>query len=98
MAVKTGVAEIEAAIKQLGNPEDIDRSLRVFRKAARALSSRQPRLIDLYPKQWVAVYRGKVKVTGRTVTAVLQGIDAKRLPRSEVIIRYIDKNQRTMIL
>lgn len=88
----------KAVLRQLGNPADIDRELQSFRRGAKVLSSEHPRLIDRYPKQWVAVYRGKVKAHGRTFRSVLQQIDQKGLPREHIIVRYIDKNQRTMIL
>ncbi len=84
--------------EQLGNPADIDRELQSFRKTARVLSSEHPRLIDRYPKQWVAVYGGKVKAHGRTFRSVLQQLDQEGIPRENVIVRYISKEQRTMIL
>ena len=85
-------------IRELGNPSDIDKELKSFRRSAKALSSKHPRLIDLYPKQWVAVYQGKVSAHGKTFQSVLQQIDLNKLPREQIIMRYIDKNQRTMIL
>jgi len=85
-------------LKQLGNPVEIDQELQSFRRGAKVLSSKHPRLIDRYPKKWVAVYRGKVEAHGRTFRSVLQQIEQKRLPREHIIVRYIDKNQRTMIL
>lgn len=88
----------QVVLRQLGNPADIDRELLSFRRGAKALSSKHLRLIDRYPKQWVAVYRGKVGAHGRTFRSVLQQINQKGLPREHIIVRYIDKNQRTMIL
>ena len=84
--------------EQLGNPADIDRELQSFRKTARVLSSEHPRLIDRYPKQWVAVYEGKVKAHGRTFQSVLRRLDEEGIPRENVIVRYISKEERTMIL
>ena len=46
---------------------ELDADLRDFRRSARALSNSSPRLIDTYPQQWVGVYRGKVRVHGRTL-------------------------------
>ena len=85
-------------LSQLGNPEDIDRELQIFRKSARALSSHYPRLIDRYQKKWIAIYDGRPIAEGRTLQATLQEVDRKGLPREHVIVRYIDRNQRTMIL
>jgi len=85
-------------IEQLGSPKDVDRELQSFRRAARVLSSNHPRLIDLYPKQWVAVHRGKVRASGKTFRSVMTRVDEKGLPRDSIIVRYIDRNHRTMIL
>ena len=85
-------------LSQLGNPADIDRELQRFRRSARTLSSNHPRLIDRYQKKWVAVYDGKPRAQGRTLQSVLQQLEKKGLPREHIIVRYIDRNQRTMIL
>ena len=96
MATKMRAEEV--ILGQLGNPADIDRELQRFRRSAKALSSNHPRFIDLYHKKWVAVYDGKTKAQGRTLQSVWRQLDKKGLPREHVIVRYIDKNQRTMIL
>jgi len=83
---------------QLGNPADIDRELQSFRRSARVLSSHHVRLIDRYQKKWVAVYDGKTEAQGRTLQSIWRQLDEKGLPREHVIVRYIDRNQRTMIL
>ena len=92
-------ANIKTQIKELiGDPKEIDRELEEFRRAAKTFSSDHPRLIDEYPKQWVAVYCGKVEASGRTFGSVMAQVDRKGLPRERVIVRFIDRSQRTMIL
>jgi hypothetical protein len=90
--------DAKAVLEQLGNPADVDRELQSFRKAARVLSSQRARLIDRYPKQWVAVYDGKVRAQGRTLQAVMKQIEKEGLPREHTVVRFIDKTRRTMIL
>ncbi len=85
-------------VDDLGDPRDLRDEIQRFRRAARILSSKHPRLIDRYPKQWVAVYEGKVRAAGSTFNSVLAQVDKQGLPRRAVIVRFIDKNQRTMIL
>ena len=95
MTLKTKEQDV---LRQLGNPMDIDRELQSFRRGAKILSSKHPRLIGRYPKQWLAIHKGKVGAQGTTFRSVLQQVDQKKLPREHIIVRYIDKNQRTMIL
>jgi hypothetical protein len=80
------------------NPVRLNRDLRRFREAAQAFSSGHPRLIDKYPNQWVAVYNGKVAAHASTLPAILGKMKRKRIPQAHTIVRYIEKNKRTMIL
>jgi hypothetical protein len=80
------------------SPVRLNRDLQRFRKAAQALSADHSRLIGKYPNQWVAVYDGKVAAHASTLPAVLGKIKRKRIPQAHTIVRYIEKNNRTMIL
>lgn len=82
----------------LGDPKQVERELERFRRSTAVLSSRQSRLIERYPKQWVAVLDGKVVAHAKTFDSLLSQVDKKKLPRGRVVVRYIDKTQRTMIL
>ena len=79
-------------------PKKIAQSLRKFQRAARVLSSNQPRLIDEYPDQWVAVNDSNVVAHGDTLDTVLQQVDEKGVHRSDVIVRFLERTQRTLIL
>lgn len=95
MAAKT---REQTMLDQLGNPADVDRELQSFRRSARALSSHHHQMIDRYQKKWIAVHDGKTKAQGRTLQAIWRDIDKKGLPREHIIVRFIDRNERTMIL
>ena len=82
----------------IGDPKRVDSELRSFRRSSRTLSSHHPRLINRYPKKWVAVYDGKVQAQGRTLSALFATIKRKGLPREDVIVRFIDRDERIMIL
>ncbi len=82
----------------IGKPEAVASELAEFQKTVRALSSNHPRMIDKYPRQWVAIYRGKVRATGNSLEDVLTEMDEKGLPRERTVVRFIEKNHRTMIL
>ena len=82
----------------VGDPKEVDQSLQSFRKSAMRLSSRHPRMIERYPGQWIALHSGRVRAHAHSCEAVLREIDAKGLSRDQTIIRFIDKEPRTMIL
>ena len=79
-------------------PSAIASELQRFSETARILSSSRPRLIDQHPQQWVALYDGHVEVFGRTLKSVMAQIRSRGLPKDQVIVRYIDKNLKTLIL
>ncbi len=80
------------------HPDTMARSLRAFHRSARVLSDNHPRLIDEYPNQWVAVADSTVMAHGDTLEQVLARIDAENISRADVIIRFIERTQRTLIL
>lgn len=92
------VVTVQQELKRLGGAAKIDNKLRQYRRSASGFSARHRRLLDLYPKQWVAVHRGTVRARGASLSAVLSQVDQKKLPRDEVLVRFLDKQPRKMIL
>jgi hypothetical protein len=84
--------------EQLGNPADVAKELQAFQRSAKALSSDRPRMIDQYPNQWIAVQEGRVKANAKTFETLMAEVEKKKLPRRNLIIRFIDTSERTMIL
>lgn len=82
----------------LGDPAEIDLSLTAFRKSAQVLSSEHPRMIDQYAKQWVAIYDGEVRAQASTFLALMNQAEKNGLRREQLVVRFIDRNRRTMIL
>ena len=82
----------------IGDPRKVDDDLYAFRKTAMRLSSRHSRMVERYPNQWIALHSGRVRAHGDSLDAVLQEIDDKGLSRDRTIVRFIDKEPRTMIL
>jgi hypothetical protein len=85
-------------LEMVGNPEEVYRDLQSFRRSTQLLSSEHPRLIDQYQKKWVAIYDGQVVGSADTLPDLLASTDARHLPRQSIVARYIDRDQRTMIL
>jgi hypothetical protein len=89
----------EQALELLGkDPNQVARELADFSQTARVLSSDHPRLIDEHPDQWVALYQGRVETFGKTLEELIAELEKKGLPRNDVIVRYIDREEKTLIL
>jgi hypothetical protein len=79
-------------------PKQIDRELRAYSRAARVLSSNHSRLVNTHPKQWVGIYDGNVRATGKSFTALISRLKKQGLSPSDAIIRYIDVSGRKLTL
>lgn len=83
----------------LGKPAvDVANEMQTFSKTARALSSEHLRLIDQHPQQWVGLYDGEVKVFGKTLKSVMAQLEERGYPKAEVVVRFIDRERRMLIL
>lgn len=92
-------AAVLSALAQMNErPDNTARSLRKFQRSAHVLSSNQPRLINEYPDQWVAVSDSTVVAHGKNLDNILRQVDRKGFRRSDVIVRFIERTQRTLIL
>ena len=81
-----------------GPPAQVGRELDQFAESARALSSNHPRFIDDYPQQWVGVFQGQVRARGKTLKSVLAQLGEKGIRPEHALIRFIERDQRTLIL
>jgi hypothetical protein len=89
----------ELTIEQIiGDPKRLDTELQEFRRSAKLLSSRRVDLIAKYAKRWIAIYDRQVRADGSSLNQLLAKVDQLQVPRDRVVIRYIDRNLRRMIL
>ena len=80
------------------DPEDIARGLREFSKSAVMLSNDRPRLSNEHPLQWIGVYRGEVSAKADDLPSLIEELERRGIPPGDTIVRFIEKNQRTLIL
>ncbi len=81
-----------------GNPEEIAKGLHEYSKSAEILSVDQPRLINEYPMKWVGLYQGKVSAKADDLSSLIRELEKQGVPPGDAIIRFIERNQRTLIL
>ena len=80
------------------SPGEIAKDLREFSKSAEMLSNDRPRLIDEHRLQWIGVYRGEVSATAGDLPSLMEELERRGIPPGDTIVRFIEKNQRTLIL
>lgn len=81
-----------------GSASEIAEGLSSYREAAQILSSNQPRMIDEHPLQWIGVYKGAVVASGRSLKSVMAQLKKKSVPPEAALIRFIDREPKTLIL
>ena len=84
--------------QMIGDPRKVDRELAQFRRTTKLLSADRPRLIDKYHKKWVALCDSEVKVVADTLEGLLADVEQRGVSRQGLVVRYIDRELRTMIL
>ncbi len=82
----------------LRRPAVLAKNLGEFRQTARILSSRRANFIKKYPKCWIGLYRSQVLVSGKTLSDVLSQADEKGIPRADLLVRFIDNEDRVLIV
>ena len=80
------------------DPEEVARGLREFSKSAETLSKNRLRLINERPLPWVGVYRGEVSARADDLPSLMEELERRGIPLGDTIVRFIEKNQRTLIL
>ena len=88
----------EAAHEWLGDSlESAASELRDFARSSEMLSSDRD-LAQEYPQKWIAVYGGEVRAVADELATLLEELDRLDVPRSNTVVRYMEKEPRTLIL
>ena len=78
-------------------PEDVAKSLLDFAQSSDLLSNDR-QLVDKYAQKWVGVCSGKVKAAADDLDSLLRVLDSRGVSRSDTVVRFIEREQRTLIL
>ena len=85
-------------LQHIGDPQRVWEDLQAFAESVQVLSHADTKLLNDYPQQWVAVYDGKVASHGDSLEVVIGELETSGVPRDSVIIRYMEREPRTLIL
>jgi hypothetical protein len=89
----------DEVLRLLGaSPEAIGKELSDFADAAKILSSDHPRLIDDHPMEWVGVFQGRVAATAKDFASLMAQLSEKKIPPEHTIVRFIDREEKTLLL
>jgi uncharacterized protein DUF5678 len=69
-----------------------------FSRTTRFLACNERRLLKKYPKQWIALYGGKVRASAKSLDEVISKLKKLGLPANQSLIWYMDTSGRKIIL
>ena len=77
--------------------KDVAKSLHDFSRSSELLSN-DHELVEKYAQKWVGVCSGKVKAARDDLQSLLDELDSQGVSRSDTVVRFIEREQRTLIL
>jgi len=87
------------ALALLGrHPNEIARELSVFSANAQAFSSAHSKLVEEHAQQWVALYDGVVTMFSDSLADLMAKLADSGHHSQDVVIRFISKDENTLIL
>lgn len=92
MNLKPSKSEV---LGMLGDPNEVARDLRQFRRSVEVSSSSQ--VMDQYSMHWIAVYDGEIRASSKDFDELLSEIDQSEFPREFTLFRFMDPNPRIKI-
>lgn len=90
--------EKEFIHEQVGDLTELVREMKDFDMSLETLCSNYGQILKEYPNQWVAVHQGEVKASAETHELLMAAVEQKGLPRHNVLIRFLDKTGRKLIV
>lgn len=85
-------------VREVGSPEDIYQSLRIFRRDVNLLANQRRELTKKYPNKWIAFHDREVVFVSDTLNSLLHAVDKGGLPRDKVVTQFLGTQKITMVL
>ena len=79
------------------SPGNVARSLLDFARYSDLLSKDRT-LVKRYAQKWIGVCSGEVKAAEDDLDSLLEALDRQGVPRGNTVVRFIEREQRTLIL
>ena len=75
----------------------IAESLVDFAKSTEFLSE-ESGLVQKYDQKWIGVCAGEVRAVEDDLDALLSSLDSQGIPRSNTVVRFVEREQRALFL
>ena len=80
-----------------GSAQAVAESLVDFTKSSQLLSE-ESSLVQIYDRKWIGVCSGVVRAAEDNLEALLRSLDSQGIPRSDTVVRFVEREQRALFL
>ena len=80
-----------------GSAQEIAETLADFTKSSQFLSE-ESSLVQKYDQKWIGVCAGVVSAAEDNLEALLRSLDSQGIPRSNTVVRFVEREQRPLFL
>ncbi len=96
MTVATTPERTEEFLRLMGDPAAVVQELEQAQESGRLLSADHPRLIDEHEEMWIALHDGEIVGRATSLDDLLENLEPEA--RSHVLVRFIGRQEQTLIL
>lgn len=86
-----------STLELIGDLREAAREARDFDRAGGDFFARHPDLHEDYPDEWIAVHRDTV-LAASDLDELLGELDRRGIPRERTLVRFVEREPRTLIL
>lgn len=85
--------ELKHAMESVGGRKRFEEQAKQYRSDSEYLEKNQEALLQEYPEQWVAVYRGEIRAAAHDAKTLISMIERKKLSPNEVLISFLSSKE-----
>ena len=80
-----------------GSAQEIANSLVDFTESSQFLSE-ESSLVQKYDQKWIGVCAGEVRAAEDSLETLLSSLNSQGIPRSNTVVRFVEREQRPLFL
>ena len=80
-----------------GSAQAFAESLADFTKSSQFLSE-DSSLVQKYDQKWIGLCAGEVRAAEDSLEALLRSLDSQGIPRSNTVVRFVEREQQPLFL
>ena len=89
----TSTHQLREAIESAGGKKKFKEHWKQYRSDSDYLEQNREALLQAYPEQWIAIYKGEVRVVANDPESLIRKIEEKQLVPNVVLISFLSTKE-----